>query len=197
MNAVRAKPQKPATDDAELVRRCGAGDEEAWAALIDKYKNLIFSIPIKYGFSRDEAADIFQQVCLELLAHINGLRNPSGLPKWLIQVTAHRCYHARQQARRLAAPEENEETLRGIPDASGAHPLDTLAEAEREQGLRDAIAGLTPRCQELVRLLFYEQEPRPYEQIAAGLGIATGSIGFIRGRCLEKLRARLTEAGFR
>ena len=53
--------------DERLITECVNGNEEAWAALIEKYKNLIFSIPVKLGFSRDDAGEIFQQVCLKLL----------------------------------------------------------------------------------------------------------------------------------
>jgi hypothetical protein len=44
--------------------------------------------------------------------------------------------------------------------------------------------------------LFFVHPPRSYQDIAAGLDLAVGSIGFIRGRCLEKLRRRLEEQGF-
>jgi RNA polymerase sigma factor (sigma-70 family) len=71
-----------------------------------------------------------------------------------------------------------------------------LREAEDEQNLRQAMADLPPRCRELVQMLFYEEPVRPYQEIAATLGIAVGSIGFIRQRCLERLRKRLLEAGF-
>ena len=40
------------------------------------------------------------------------------------------------------------------------------------------------------------RESRPYAEVAQSLGIATGSIGFIRGRCLEKLRGGLAKLGF-
>jgi DNA-directed RNA polymerase specialized sigma24 family protein len=45
-------------------------------------------------------------------------------------------------------------------------------------------------------MLFFEEPARPYQQLAADLGLSTGSIGFIRQRCLERLRKRLNEAGF-
>src|SRR5690348_10942592 len=77
--------------DEKLVRACVQSDQEAWGALIDRYKNLIFSIPIKYGFSREDAADLFQAVCVELLQALPKLREPKALPKWLMQVTAHKC----------------------------------------------------------------------------------------------------------
>ena len=70
-----------------------------------------------------------------------------------------------------------------------------LREAQEEQGLREVISELPPRCRELVRMLFYEEPARPYQEIAATLGISTGSIGFIRQRCLKRLRKRLLDAG--
>src|SRR5271163_797143 len=83
--------------DTRLVKECLEGSEEAWSALIEQYKSLIFSIPIKYGFSPDDASDVFQAVCLELLSDLPKLREPKALPKWIMQVTAHKCFHRKRQ----------------------------------------------------------------------------------------------------
>jgi DNA-directed RNA polymerase specialized sigma24 family protein len=48
----------------------------------------------------------------------------------------------------------------------------------------------------MVEMLFFEYPPRPYEEIAKSFTLATGSVGFIRGRCLDKLRKKLEEMGF-
>src|SRR5439155_969343 len=63
--------------DDRLVAECLQGDEKAWSALVDKYKNLIFSIPIKLGLY-DDAADIFQAVCL---VPTRRLQRNSALPQ--------------------------------------------------------------------------------------------------------------------
>ena len=52
-------------EDEWLVQGCIQGDPKAWEDLIDKYKRLIYSIPIKYGASSADAADVFQSVCIE------------------------------------------------------------------------------------------------------------------------------------
>jgi DNA-directed RNA polymerase specialized sigma24 family protein len=62
--------------------------------------------------------------------------------------------------------------------------------------VRDAISQLNPRCEQMVQMLFFENPPRPYQEVAAELDIATGSIGFIRGRCLQKLKKYLEKMGF-
>src|SRR5206468_11000498 len=80
--APEAKNHK-ARSDHELVEGCRRGREQDWNSLIDKYKNLIFSIPIRYGLSREEAADVFQSVCLDLINELPRIRDPKALPKWL------------------------------------------------------------------------------------------------------------------
>jgi len=179
--------------DARLVRECLGGGEEAWCALISKYKNLIFSIPVKYGFSADESTDIFQAVCLELLSELPKLRKVKALPKWIMQITAHKCFHRKQQERRTEVSDPNDKQFE---KSTPARAEEILREAEDEQGLRQAMAELTPRCRQLVHMLFYDEPARPYQEIAETLGIAVGSIGFIRQRCLERLRKRLLEEGF-
>ena len=83
---IPASPVRESTwPDERLVRECCKGNQDAWSALIDKYKNLIFSIPIKFGLSREDSADVFQVVCVELLAGLPKLREPKALPKWLMQ----------------------------------------------------------------------------------------------------------------
>ena len=56
-----------------------------------------------------------------------------------------------------------------------------------EWRLRVAFARLSDRCQTLLRLLLADPEPS-YQEIGAALGIAVGTIGPARMRCLERLR---------
>jgi len=179
--------------DERLVRECLRGSEEAWSALIDKYKNLIFSIPIKYGFSTDDATEIFQAVCVELLTELPKLRESKALPKWLMQITAHKCFHRKREQQRTTTPGDAEESL-DISVPAGAEGI--LRQTQEEQSLRNALFALPPRCRQLIEMLFFEDPPRPYQQVAHSLGMATGSIGFTRQRCLQRLRKQLVKAGF-
>jgi RNA polymerase sigma factor (sigma-70 family) len=71
-----------------------------------------------------------------------------------------------------------------------------LEQADREQVLRETLTRLPPRCRELIQLLFFRQTALPYKEVGRRLGLATGSIGFIRGRCLKKLQSSLEASGF-
>src|SRR6201993_784526 len=97
--AKRQLEQTAASTDARLIQQCLQGKQDAWSALIDKYKNLIYSIPIKLGMYQD-AADIFQAVCLDLFSDLPRLRQPRALPKWLMQTCYRRCLQYRRRAER-------------------------------------------------------------------------------------------------
>jgi len=184
-----AEKEAAVRGDDELGADCLKGGEEAWAELVDKYKNLIFSIPIKYGFSRDEAADIFQEVCMNLLSDLKNVREPKALPKWIIMVTSHKCYHAKAKSQRLVSSDSEKSPVDSIEVPPVGDKL--VEEAETEQRIREAVAAMSPRCQQLVQMLFFEEPSRPYKAIANSLGISTGSIGFMRQQCLDRLRTRL------
>jgi RNA polymerase sigma factor (sigma-70 family) len=178
--------------DQDLLLECLQGNEQAWAALVDKYRNLVYSVPVKYRMPPEDAADVFQAVWTDLFAELPRLRSAAALRSWLITVAGHKCYQWKRR-----------ESIRNRGAEPGVEPVDPQASfpewrqaVEREQLLRDAIQVLPDRCREMVRLLFYQQPPLPYKVVADRLGLAEGSIGFIRGRCLKKLRTALQDMGF-
>jgi RNA polymerase sigma factor (sigma-70 family) len=185
---------KPTWSDARLVRHCLRGNDRAWTALIAKYKNLIYSIPLRYGATPDDAGDVFQAVCLELFSELPRLRKAAALRSWLIRVTAHQALHWKLRNRRRGEQELTDEETRTLETKDV--PADLFEELERDQLVREAVAQLPRRCQEIIRLLFYEDPPVRYRDLARRLGLATGSIGFIRGRCLTRLHRALEKLGF-
>ncbi len=189
-----ARKSPLARTDERLVKECLSGNEEAWSLLIDKYKALIYSIPVKYRLPPHEAADVFQATCVELLHRLPDLREPKALPKWLMQVAHHQCYRWKQQQQRLVSSDDDESGL-PVPETP-AIAESLVQQTQQEQLLREAMAALSPQCRRLVELLFFETPARPYAEVAAELGLAVGSIGFTRQKCMERLRKHLSELGF-
>lgn len=183
--------------DAVLCAECLAGSEEAWGALLGRYQNLIYAIPLRFHFTEEEAADIFQAVAIDLFTGLDRVKDKEKLKSWLISVTRHRCM--RYKERRKVEPISWEELeAGGASDVADEHRQaeEWLLDLTEESLLRESVAALPARCQELVRWLFYSDEPPSYVEVAGRLGVAKNSIGFIRDRCLQKLRKHLEENGF-
>jgi len=186
----------PAADwsNTRLVAGCLAGDERAWHVLLERYKNLIYAIPLRYGTPHQDAADIFQAVCLDLFNELPRLRDAEALQGWLIRVTSNKCYHwkRRQNSQEADYDEDSIESVAGEEQIAA----EVIVDLEREQMVREAMAQLPPRCREMIDMLFFESPPMPYNEVARKLRLAKGSIGFIRGRCLKRMKKILEEKGF-
>ncbi len=191
---VRPSEANPSTSDpgdAQIIEQCLSGDERAWGALLDKYQGLIRSIPLRYGATPDDAADIAQTVSLDLFSDLPKLREPAALRAWLIQVTAHQSLRWKQARQRLAE-DDLSQIESNLPDSLIVPPT-LLEEAEEGQRLQEAIARLPDRLSRLIRMLFYDQPAPSYKEIAETLGLARGSIPFLRARCLRRLQHILQE----
>lgn len=180
--------ERSAWTDERLVADCIAGSDAAWSVLVDRYKALVYSVPSRFGLAPDAAKEVFQEVWLSLLRDLPSLREPRALPAWLAQTAWHKCMHWKRGQNRYTEIED---------DTSDSAPLPSewLAEIQAEQSLRDSIAELPPRCAKLIEMLFFEVPPLPYEEVAERLQLATGSVSFIRKRCLDKLKAQLLARG--
>jgi len=176
----------PEWTDQQLVQACLRGDEPAWAVLIRRYQNVMYFFARRYGASSADAADVFQLVCAELFISLPRLRNQHSLRSWIMTISAHQAYHWKRSFLKRARREAGE--TEAAFDTLSTPPSTEFEHRQRDEAMRSAINQLPPRCQVLVRLLFYEDPPLPYEMVAQRLGLATGSIGLTRSRCLKKLQ---------
>jgi RNA polymerase sigma factor (sigma-70 family) len=168
-----------------LVTRATNGDKQAWDALVERYAPLIWSICRSHRLGAD-AGDVGQRVWLQLVDHLDQVRDPAALPGWLATTTRRECARVQHAARggHAAGHPLDAET---IPDHQAQTVEQQLLAAERHAALRDALARLTPCCQRLITLLI-QDPPLPYATISVTLNIPVGSIGPNRRRCLDRLR---------
>ena len=174
----------PAVTD--LVARARNGDKQAWDALVERYAPLIWSICRRHQLRTTDADDISQSVWLRLVNRLDRIREPAALPGWLATTTRRECRRVVRTARG-SRPVDYALDVENLPDELARTADQEVLEAERHAALRQAFGALDPFSRQLVALLI-QDPPVPYAEISAKLGIAVGSIGPYRGRCLEKLR---------
>jgi RNA polymerase sigma factor (sigma-70 family) len=181
--------------DRELIAACIDNDAKAWETLILRYQRLIYSIPIKQGFSSVDAADVFQSVCLILLKKLPTLRKQEKLFSWLMTTTTRECWRVAGQWRRESTLENRDpdDPADRLSEVAASAPLadEQRIAFEQQQIVRQAIDRLPERCRQLIALLFYHNDELSYAEIAARLNIPVASLGPNRARCLQKLKKDL------
>lgn len=190
-----AQGDESESTDTALIAGCRRGDSASWEALVRRYQRLVYSIPIRAGLGEEAAADVFQQVFITLFEKLDTLEQPERIAAWLTTTARRESWRVGRRSRAAGSSlsiDIDEETL-AIPDEAPL-PNETVERIEAQHAIRLAVEALDERCRELLKLLFYSFEPPPYVEIAARLGVAEGSIGPTRARCLQKLRKRIEAA---
>ncbi len=83
--------ENPETADSVLVQQALSGDQEAFEALVSRYKKLLFGLIHHYVGEYHEAEDILQQVWLQLYLSLATLRPSMQIKPWLFTVARNRC----------------------------------------------------------------------------------------------------------
>ena len=180
--------------DRDLIRRCRQGSAGAWRQLLKKYERLVHSIPLRYGLSRDDAADIAQVTFTILIQSLDTLSEDSRLGPWLVAVARRHSWRLLERNRRESASEHLEGAdLAESAVLLGKSDADSIEHWELTAWLDAGLSKIGTSCRELLLALYFQPEGSSYAEVAARLGMPVGSIGPRRARCLKSLRRVLSE----
>src|SRR4051812_26177460 len=152
--------------DAELLARLRAGDEDAFMELVYRYGPLMLRIALAHVPSRAVAEEVVQEAWLGVVTGLERFEGRSSLKTWLLRIVANRARTRGVRERRtvpLSSLEPDEPAVDPDRFLPTDHPLypggwslpprgwpeDRLLARETLQQIRDAIAKLPPRQQEV------------------------------------------------
>jgi RNA polymerase sigma-70 factor (ECF subfamily) len=172
-----------AIERSDPLQRARAGDHDAFGELIAAHQAMVFSIAFHFFNDRDRAADIAQDIFLQLYRHLDGIGSPTHLVHWLRQVTTRRCIDEVRRARLRAVP---------LDDVTELAAADRAADPLLGRKLRKLVTAL-PEMQRLVVTLRYQEELGPNE-ISRIVGLRVNTVKSQLHRALQALRRKLEES---
>ena len=175
-------------DLQRLLEGCRNGERAPWDRLVARYGRLVYSIPMNMGLRSEDADDIVQATFAELLSNIDSIRDPERLGSWLATVSK------RQSIRVIERRERDRRGLDSLPTDIVDND-EWTRRVEEIEWVEQAMATLSDRCRRLLTELYFTDPAPAYEDIARRLGIALGSVGPTRGRCLAAMEAELARRG--
>ncbi len=173
-------------EDAELVRRCGEGDQEAFRTLVTRYHPRIFNLIHNLVKDRDEADDLAQEVFIKAFRSLAGFKGQAQIYTWLYRIAVNRCLDwLKNRGRHPEMTLERVEVYR----ADEAH-LQSPGTADAEMVQRELGRALEKALQAIpsdyrVALTLREVDGLSYEEIAE---VMECSVGTVKSRLF---RARL------
>lgn len=189
-----------APSDAELMRRFGEGDDEAFRRIVERHERPLLGFFWRRCLDRALAEDCVQEVFLRLVRHRGSWRPDAKFTTYLYRI-AENHWIDRYRSRKSAPPAAS---LEGLTDpeeadgtaafaAPGAAPADRASQIELGTRIRRAVLRLTDEQRAVFALA--ETRGMKYEEIGRVLGIPVGTVKSRMHAAVTRLRELLAEEG--
>jgi RNA polymerase sigma-70 factor (ECF subfamily) len=192
------KPSQQTTSmiDPNLLALVAKGDQQAFSQLYDHSSTLLFTLAVRILGNREEAAELLQDVYLEVWRKVSRYDIGRGTPvAWLITLTKSRAIdRLRARAARGYRTTNSLEvrTAAQVADPSPS-PLETQADQELRLAVGAAVAGLPQAQQQAIELAYYEG--LSHAEIAQRLNQPLGTVKTRIKLGMSKLRDGLQQWG--
>jgi RNA polymerase sigma-70 factor (ECF subfamily) len=186
------------TDDAEVMLRVKAGDETAFAYLVQKYRRPMVSFMYRMSHNAAAAEDLAQEVFLRVYRSRESYEASAKFTTWLYRIATNLAVnHARDTRHErpentvsLDEPDEETGLTVDVPDGS-ATAEETIMKRERMAAIRQRVQALPERQRTAVIMHKYQQ--MDYRQIADVLKLSESATKSLLFRAYETLRGQLKE----
>jgi RNA polymerase sigma-70 factor (ECF subfamily) len=153
-------------DDAAFVRRCLAGETEAFGDIVRRYQRVLFTVALRMLGDYEEASDAAQNAFVKAYRKLDAFDPSQRFFSWIYRILVNECLNAKRDRRRgePITPEV------AVADS----PADLLESEERRRRVQSAILALPIEYREVVILRHFAEQS--YEEIAEALGIPSRTV---------------------
>lgn len=169
-------------NETELIARKLNGDDDAYAALIDRYKEGLYRHCFKFMRNEDEAEDVAQEAFIEAFVHLDRYNPKFRFSTWLYKIATNLALTRLRKRRDIRMDED--ELDRVLSDLPGAQDLALYRE------LHEAVDALPLQYRTVVSMHYWQG--KSYSEIAMRMGTSTGSVKGWMSRAKKQLKEVLS-----
>jgi RNA polymerase sigma-70 factor (ECF subfamily) len=184
--------------EALLVQRCAAGDEQACVDLVKEHQRMVYQLGMHLLGDQEEARDLSQEVFLRVFRTIGRVRGHSALRTWIYRIVINqarnrqRWWKRRHRSELVSLDEHLEQFGDGSAPVERVTPERVFGQKELASQIWQALESLP--FEQRTAIILREIDGLSYDEIAFSLGVAVGTVKSRLTRAREALRAKLKEA---
>lgn len=189
----------PEKEDGELVKQVLAGDDSAYAVLVERYRARVFSTATRFARNRSELDDLAQDIFIRIWKGLKTYRADAPFEHWLMTVSVRTCYdflrkHRKRREREVLVDEMPSVSMSGDGMFSG----DSSDEKQRRQ--REAwevVQGLMEKLNEKEQLVItlMELEEKSVKEVASLTGWSESNVKVRAFRARNRMREIFEKQG--
>lgn len=174
-------------NDNEIISQVLKGDHKAYAALVDRYQNYVFTLALRMVKTREDAEEVAQDVFIKAYKYLADFRGASKFSTWLYTIVNNTGISFLRKKKLDLYSLDNEQVMEKAAGHDSGMYAD-LAEQKSKAGMINKAIAMLNADDARVITLFYQAE-QSLEETALILGIETNAAK-VR---LHRARARLKE----
>ena len=144
------------------IQRALAGDQEAFACLVQAYQNAVYNLTYRMMGNAVEAEDAAQETFLKAYTRLKTYDSERKFSSWLLAIASHHCIDRLRQRRLKWLSLDELPPWRWL--ASGSRPEEIVVQSEERDEVRQLLAQLPPHYRATVILRYWYD--LSYQEIA-------------------------------
>lgn len=171
-------------DESILIETILAGNTSAFAELVERYKDLIFTLSIRILKNREEAEEVSQDAFIKIYKSLRSFKGDSKLSTWVYRIAYNCCLdHLKKNKKYITDLSIDEFTFNKIEVMDNA--LDNLINEEKHQMIRQCVSKLPEECSAIITLFYFDE--LSLEEISGITGIQSNTVKVKLFRARKKL----------
>ena len=142
-------------DEQILINKIIEGDTKAFSTLVNRYKDLVFTLVIRMLKHREEAEEVSQDTFIKVFKSLGKFKGDSKFSTWIYKVTYNTCLDRikknKRQIKEIAIDEFSEHEIKTIDNA-----LTSLERKEQEEKIQECLQLLPSQDSFLLTLYYFE-----------------------------------------
>ena len=177
------------TPDIELIQLVLAGNQSVYAQLVDKYKNFVFTIVLRYVKGREDAEEVSQDVFIKAYRSLQDFRGASKFSTWLYTITTTTCLSFLRKKQLDVQSLDNENVFASADNIDGGMSANQIEQKSKITMVNQAISLLSPDDAQVITL-FYKGE-QTLDEIAQIMGKETNAVKVQLHRARTRLKEKM------
>lgn len=175
--------------DEEIISRVLKGEQSAYARILEKYQNYVFTLVLRFTENREDAEEIAQDVFVKAYRSLADFRGDSKFSTWLFTITRTTCLSFLRKKKLDTMSLDNERTQIQLENQQSGFNANLVEQKSRHTMLNQAIAMLSPDDAQVLNL-FYKGD-QTLEEIGKIMRLDPNTVKVKLHRARQRLKDKM------
>jgi len=175
--------------DKEIISRVLKGEQQLFAALVDRYQNYVFTLVLRFTEIREDAEELSQDIFVKAYRSLADFRGDSKFSTWLYTIVRTSCITFLRKKKLETTSIDNEKTLIQLENRESGFKANLVESKSRHAMVNEAIGLLNPDDAQIITL-FYKAE-QSLEEIGNIIGAEPNTVKVKLHRARQRLKEKM------